>query len=721
MNVTAPRREWPTERQVVLIAAAAALLAFVPSLWAGFVFDDQPLIVRNPFAHRIAGVGRCFSTYFWDLGDVRADEALHYYRPLVCASYVANWVLSKGAAWTFHAINVLGHVMATILAARFALRWVTRNDLALAAALVFALHPARTENVIWVAGRTDVFMALFGFGATELTHIAATSRRHRALAAAGAILCMVLALLSKEPSVVFCGFCWAEVIRNRERFAASKTSLVAPIGVSVVTAVYLFVRSFYRVGGPPFRFTPLHGLFTIGAYIERTIFPWPQTFYFQPLTQTDHQIEIPLLPAALGVVGIVVLVALSIHALRRGPASFFLALSPALFVLPILHFFPTGLRTSTSDRFLYMPAFLAALCLFHLFEARAGPLLSERPARLAIGGIALTWLFVDVLRTPDYANDLALWSHELALLPSNPHALRVVAPHLATQGDVGGALKLYKRSLSPSSYRYVLIDVANDRLKTYVNVVALAAAHTADGDVERLTRLFGELRAVADQRPELLVGRTAGIELKPRPTPEIMKRVMEGRGRVTVRAEAAFVAARTGHDAEARRWLAAIPDEDLANVWNAPNLVLSYARLFDFPEARRRLSVLGDVVEKDVGTDLTRRIDAAEAWLERARRGGIDPALANALAHAELGSYLRALRALRPVLQRPNVPAGTVQLYIDLLVSARLEDEARREATSHFGDTRGRQMVDSMLQQLNPRLKELEVVSSAAWREHAAP
>src|SRR5262245_15463563 len=114
------RQRWlamsPTAR-AAWIAGTIALLVFIPSLWAGFVFDDLMLIAENPFAHELRYVGRTFTTHLWDiyLGGGSGDPR-RYYRPMIGASYVLNWVLGGGRAWTFHLVNILVHAGSTVLA-----------------------------------------------------------------------------------------------------------------------------------------------------------------------------------------------------------------------------------------------------------------------------------------------------------------------------------------------------------------------------------------------------------------------------------------------------------------------------------------------------------------------------------------------------------------------------------------------------------------------------
>ena len=62
----APPSPGLSSRRVVWLVFAAALVAFLPSVVDGFVFDDLRLIVRNPYAQDLSYVGRCFTTDLMD-------------------------------------------------------------------------------------------------------------------------------------------------------------------------------------------------------------------------------------------------------------------------------------------------------------------------------------------------------------------------------------------------------------------------------------------------------------------------------------------------------------------------------------------------------------------------------------------------------------------------------------------------------------------------------
>jgi hypothetical protein len=106
-------------------------------------------------------------------------------RPLLKASYTLNWTLGPGI-FGFHLVNIGVHALNAVL-----LYWVGRelcgrwagegrgelfSGAALAAALLFALHPAQTEAVTYVSGRSSSLMASFYRGAARLSARRALNR-----------------------------------------------------------------------------------------------------------------------------------------------------------------------------------------------------------------------------------------------------------------------------------------------------------------------------------------------------------------------------------------------------------------------------------------------------------------------------------------------------------------------------------------------------------------
>ena len=102
--------------------------------------------------------------------------------------------------WGFHLVNVLLFSLNAGLLFWLVRRWTGRTGVALAVALLWALHPARVESVAWVVERKDVLSGLFfllGLGA----YVEGRQGRLRA-GVALAWLCMALGGAVKQILIV---------------------------------------------------------------------------------------------------------------------------------------------------------------------------------------------------------------------------------------------------------------------------------------------------------------------------------------------------------------------------------------------------------------------------------------------------------------------------------------------------------------------------------------
>ena len=188
-----------TPRRVAWVSAGVACAVYLIALRNGWALDDYHLVVRNPAAHSVwAALGALFSPY-WPL---QGEQSAGLYRPLATLTYAVDWAISGGRPWWFHLTNLLLHGLVTALLAVVALRWLPPLG-ALAAGVVFAIHPVHVEAVANVIGRTEMLAAL-GLLAAVLA-----ARRYRAADPPGrprwlvlTLLATGLALAAKEHAVV---------------------------------------------------------------------------------------------------------------------------------------------------------------------------------------------------------------------------------------------------------------------------------------------------------------------------------------------------------------------------------------------------------------------------------------------------------------------------------------------------------------------------------------
>lgn len=211
----ASTRTAPAPRRSAVILAGLALaviagLCFVGALGAPFVWDDHTVFSQQlPFFDSPVRA-------FFPPPDV-PHFGVVYYRPLIVLSWQLDDVLARSfwpparldvaRQWTFHAANIALHVLATLLVYAFGLAMarLTRLDarrglaIAAAAALLFAVHPAHAESVAWIAGRSDVLLAVFILSAllAKLRGLEVGSTLCLSLS----VLFLAAALLTKESAV----------------------------------------------------------------------------------------------------------------------------------------------------------------------------------------------------------------------------------------------------------------------------------------------------------------------------------------------------------------------------------------------------------------------------------------------------------------------------------------------------------------------------------------
>ncbi len=132
------------------------LLAYLPVLRAGYIWDDEEWLTENRTVQRSDG-----------LKDIWLDpEQTRHYWPLVYTTFWLEYRCWGLRPLGYHLDNVLLHAVGAVL------MWRTLRALGLKgawfAAAVFALHPVHVESVAWVTERKNVLSGLLYFAAALL-------------------------------------------------------------------------------------------------------------------------------------------------------------------------------------------------------------------------------------------------------------------------------------------------------------------------------------------------------------------------------------------------------------------------------------------------------------------------------------------------------------------------------------------------------------------------
>lgn len=149
-----------------LIVAALAVVIYLPTLANGYVFDDIPVVHNNPVVRELRYVEAVAGPYWPALEGVRPGSS--NWRPLATLSFVIERaVLGVTHPIVHHLINAVLHGLVVLALYPLARRLVGGGWPALAACALFAAHPAHTEAVAPVVGRTDLLAGLGALLALE--------------------------------------------------------------------------------------------------------------------------------------------------------------------------------------------------------------------------------------------------------------------------------------------------------------------------------------------------------------------------------------------------------------------------------------------------------------------------------------------------------------------------------------------------------------------------
>lgn len=252
---------WAAWRRSAAWAAVsgAAVLPYLHSLSVGFLSDDFGMLWAARSARSTAEA-------------LQARPLEFFLRPAPMLAWWSGVHLWGGAAVGYHLLSILLHGANSLLVYVLARRLIGSSYGALAAGLLFALHPLHVEPVVWACANSDLLCTLFSLLSLLCleAYLAAGEAKRRSLALAGALAWFGCALMSKEAALALPGVAALRVFLGikEERW---RRALPVVASYAVVLAAYLAWRV-SEIGG-------------LGGYRTRFGF-WTSVFPSALLRQT---------------------------------------------------------------------------------------------------------------------------------------------------------------------------------------------------------------------------------------------------------------------------------------------------------------------------------------------------------------------------------------------------------------------------------------------------
>lgn len=458
---------WPVWAAVVA-ALIAVWWAYAPALNGLWVFDDTAL----PFLHPN------MKNHFTPLSPG--------VRPVTMLTYWLNVKASGENPFSFHALSLALHIVTSGLVfviARRLIEWGgsvggRRDLIAGFAAGVFLLHPAQTEAVAYVAGRSEVLSVMFAYGAFALF----VCRRTPAVSwatAAGVLLLFGLGVLSKEHIVVLPAWLMLTDFWWNPGFSLkgirANWRLYVPIAFGAAAAAVRLWGMLFTAQSAGFGmkdltwyqylFTQFRALF---VYLGTFVLPVNLTADWDfPISQTIMDRG-----AVFGLAALVALVAAAWVLRKRFPLGtygflvFLVLMAPTSSILPI--------KDPVAERRLY---FSMIGLLLVVADVLARVRLREKALAGVCAAVTLLLAIGTHARAEVWSNPISLWQDTLRKSPKKWRAYLQLAQSYYDAGEYTRAIEMFEkvRQIEPPDYN------------TLVNhAVALQRANRLDEAVVKL-------------------------------------------------------------------------------------------------------------------------------------------------------------------------------------------------------------------------------------------
>lgn len=228
--------------QHVLFLLLVVLLVYIPTLRYPFIgYDDMTFIVQNaPVNHWSLLPAAFFPRIFANPAVASSSKSPNLYRPIT-----SFWVVSNSEILGLHAVLwraeiLLLYGLCVWLFWRLAYALTGKEFVALAAALLFAVHPLQVEGVAWLSGAGVELLLCIFFLAGFLAYL-----RWRQKGRLGWLVCcgvlVLLSLLTKETGAALPVLIMAHALMIRADDEVNRPLRCLRLGTAIFLPIALYV------------------------------------------------------------------------------------------------------------------------------------------------------------------------------------------------------------------------------------------------------------------------------------------------------------------------------------------------------------------------------------------------------------------------------------------------------------------------------------------------
>jgi len=454
---------------IALVVFALLIAVFYGNtLWNGFVLDDRPQIMENPYIQSLQHLPKVVTGCIWEaqLGSCKGTT-LHY-RPVISLSFLLTWQISSHP-WVFHLVNLL-YFFAVVSLLFIFIQVLTKNRvLAFLTAVLFLVHPINNESVSWISAASELTAALFLL-LTALLYIQYRKKTTWKRLVLLLISYFMLAL-SKETFILIAPIIFVLLeflfLKSSIRDLFTWNRLKPFVFLSVPFLVYFFMRQAVLGGfaGWAWRESFFGGLsvgdriylffWLFAEYIKGLVFPYPLMFSHR-IPESFKFFDLQFLAGLL--LFFLISLAAYIFFRRKKSIPVFAILWMMLTLFPVLIFYFVISGNFFAERYLLVPSvgfsLFVGFALTSLWQRKKKtPVLKTVKARKMLVVISVVLLIIGSLfivypRNSVWSDSVTFLRTDLRLNPEAYFMQEYLAKVLIVEGDREGAKRVYEEIIT---------------------------------------------------------------------------------------------------------------------------------------------------------------------------------------------------------------------------------------------------------------------------------
>lgn len=407
---------WSENKLKILLIVVLGFLIYTSALPAGFVSDDLPLLK------------------ILNLKNATAQTMKEPVNAIINSlTYTLNYFINGANPWGYHLVNILFHVILTLLA-YFFLCLLTKERIAFLASLLFLVVPLHAEPVIWVSGRHYILYSIFVL-LSLILHLFATQPKAPGRYRLWSVIFFVFAVYSFPEQGLVLPFLLVLIdfyqgqLRQRAKHYWPYFLLAIIFTLLSLSRVFLRVQEVNGdatpLSSPQINFI-LAGIVALSTYVQLFLIPIGLTFYHEAITTNIVEIITRALV-------LIILIGPSLILIKKN--RFFL-LAVGIFIITLLPTI-TPFRVSwiVAERYAYLASLGLAMLAAYFINLAIEKFKPNPTVKYLVAAIILAYAAITFMRGFDWKDEDSLWLATIKTSPTSSKALNNIGDYYGRHGD----------------------------------------------------------------------------------------------------------------------------------------------------------------------------------------------------------------------------------------------------------------------------------------------